>query len=406
MYDIKSAAGLLRRKHHKLFFIAIIVFILSVFMMGTTLLILINQYCQINKDFMDNENTHIIEVASNDMDSDINGFKFSDIDKINELLTDHKDGYKLIPIYQFSIGVEMSGSYSGSCFIHGIENDSLKKLGMKELKTGEGIFILKNHSDDDFTATLKIPKIRISGGNGSSDELYTKKLHISQIPEKSMPLSTFEGIDSKLYVNMDTYRQIIQESYGVDFETFMKKYDSGENYMMSVLPYLYLYVDDLDSVEPVAQILEKNNYTTRYTFKAFDDFASSISTTQSLLLVLVSILFIVIAVILILYFYNYYKSQQKDIGILLHMGFARKEVLAIYTKNLRRCFGITLITGLIYSAAVGAAIVTYNKITAILLSSAAIAVIVAAIYFIIFAMVKRIINRDLMYLIKFSKEIE
>ena len=109
MYDIKSASGLLRRKHHKLFFIAIIVFILSVFMMGTTLLILINQYCQINKDFMDNENTHIIEVASDDMDSDINGFKFSDIDKINELLTNHKDGYKLIPIYQFSIGVEMSG---------------------------------------------------------------------------------------------------------------------------------------------------------------------------------------------------------------------------------------------------------------------------------------------------------
>ena len=88
------------------------------------------------------------------------------------------------------------------------------------------------------------------------------------------------------------------------------------------------------------------------------------------------------------------------------MGFARKDVLAIYTKNLRRCFGITLITGLIYSAAVGAAIVTYNKIPAILLTSAAIAVIVAAIYFIIFAMVKRIINRDLMYLIKFSKEIE
>lgn len=406
MYDIKSAAGLLRSKHHKLFFIAIIVFILSVFMMGTTLLVLINQYCQINKDFMDNENTHIIEVASDDMDSDINGFKFSDIDKINELLTDHKDSYKLIPIYQFSIGVEMGGSYSGSCFIHGIENDSLKKLGMKELKTGEGIFILKDHSDDDFTTTLKIPKISISDGNGSSDELYTKKLHISQIPEKSMPLSTFEGIDSKLYVNMDTYRQIIQESFDVDFETFMKKYDSGENYMMSVLPYLYVYVDDLDSVEPVAQTLEKNDYTTRYTFKAFDDFASSIGTTQSLLLVLVSVLFTVIAVILILYFYNYYKSQQKDIGILLHMGFARKDVLAIYTKNLRRCFGITLITGLIYSAAVGAAIVTYNKIPAILLTSAAIAVIVAAIYFIIFAMVKRIINRDLMYLIKFSKEIE
>lgn len=403
---MKFAAKLIRKKYNKLFFLAIIVFVMSIFMIGTALLVLMNQYGQINKDFMNNKNTHIIEISSDNMTSDINGFKFSDVEKINGILSDFKGEYKLIPIYQFSLGIEIGTPYSKSCFIHGIDNDSYNILGMEAPTINEGIFVGKNSSDNYSTAVLKIPEIKISEDGGSSEGLYSKKMQIKTISENEMPISTFQGVDSKLYTNMDTYKQIIEKAYDTDFETFEKNYDNGKNYMISVLPYIYAYADDLNLIKPIAEKLDSNSYVTRYTFKAFDDFASSMDTTYILILGLIAILFIVISAILIIYFYNYYRAQQKDVGILLHMGFNRKEIYFIYARNLKKCFAITLIIGILYSISAACFIAVYNKTSAMIYTCVAIAVLIIIIYIIISVLLKRIIGHDLMYLIKFSKEVE
>ena len=405
MYDIKTAVTLLRKKYSNIFFIAILIFIMSVLMVITGLLIVINQYEQMNKDFMNNENTHIIELSSNDMESDVNGFRFSETADIEKSLSEYNGKYHIIPVYQFPIGIEMGNPYNKICYLHGVENDALEVLGAGRLKSNEGIFI-----DDDgenfSTVTLKIPKIKLTDGGGSSDKYINQDFDIKSVLEKNMPLSIFEGAGSELYINKKAYEKIIETSFDVDFETFMKKYDEGEDYMISVMPAIYVYVNDLDYVKPIGEKLDSNGYATRYTFKAFEDFASSIDTTSLLLAIMVAVLFIVISAVLVIYFFNYYRSQQKDMGILLHMGFNRSDIVKIYEKNLRTCFALVLSAGLLYCVLGTLLFIDYSRMKAMLFTGVSTVILVIIVYLIITIILRKIVKHDIMYLIRFSKEVE
>jgi ABC-type lipoprotein release transport system permease subunit len=165
-------------------------------------------------------------------------------------------------------------------------------------------------------------------------------------------------------------------------------------------------VNEFDDVKSIAEDIDELGYNVEYTLDAFENLSKSLKDSKVIgLFVLLCVLLIAI-VNIILSSENYLRTSQKDMGILLHYGYDRKVVKKIYLNNFIGIFVRIAIGVFILNILVSSIFVRQN----LLANCTIICFIIAVILFVVFIIVRqrlyRYLEKDILDLIKFSKEIE
>jgi hypothetical protein len=106
-------------------------------------------------------------------------------------------------------------------------------------------------------------------------------------------------------------------------------------------------------------------------------------------------------------FRSFYRVQQKDMGVLMYMGFNKKRIFKMYRKNLGKKFmQITLLSSL-FVLLLGMILFLFEHWLVLFLFIVSIAAFLCALYFVISRfIIYNYVNQDLLVLIRESKEFE
>lgn len=332
-----NISRLIRKKSSSHLKISILLFVVSLVLISTASVFFINQYLQVEKDFIANHNTHTIEITSargNAMHAV--PLQFADEPILRDHISSLGSGtkYRLFKEYQFNFGIQ--DSEGNTHFIYGLDEDAAALLGDCSLERA----VTCGQTDKGPAATLRIPVIDIHEDGLSSSRFadYTVTHNTGVAENNPFSLYNDEQLDS-VYVGSATFKDMIEAAYSVSWDEFVAQYDEDNPFGIQALRKMYIYVEDLSQVEKIAELVNDKGYNTNYTFKAFDDFSQSMNNTLVLSVSLASLILIITASHVLLSFHSFLKVQQKDMGILKQFGYGNRMIQHIYAGNINRIFG-------------------------------------------------------------------
>lgn len=325
---------LILKKSSKFLKVSIFLFAFSLILISSFLALFFNQYIQIKKDFVDNSNTHVIEVTLAENGNTVKELDFNDLETITNAISSELPDVSFTGINEYQLNLGIEDNNGNVYFLYAIENTGAKFLGFDELK--ENCIYSSDINED--TLSLNIPIVSVHNGGLTSNKRETTEFTVEHNISSNNPLSIYESATSKSYISLDTYKNIIEICFGLSWEDFVADYNSNNSFGVQAVYKIFIYVDDIQSVEDVAKIVVNEGYCTNFTFKSFDNFDSSMRNTLLISALLVLIVFIVTSANILLSFNSYLKVQQKDMGILKHYGYTSCDIRKIYSKNINRIF--------------------------------------------------------------------
>ena len=364
---------------------------------------MIKEYENINEEFIKNENTHMIKINYKwDEYNQIEMLKFQDEKNIQKVLDEkYKNMYNTYAVYQIECGV--NSDTEDMYYIRAIDPKTICMLGT--YKQEENVIYqntIKNNS-----VTLQIPKIRVSEDGCEAYDCLKRNYQIKEIQNDNNIYSLYlDGQLENSYVSHNDYKQIIEQIYDIKWNEIQDNYDNGYNYGMNMIESYYVYVNDISDVKAIAEELENENYCTQYTMKAFQNLDGTVR-----LIIISAILFVMLIVIIsttstIISFRNYYKLQQKDMGILKQMGYSQKTVWGIYSHGLNCIFGIILSAVFIVGSIIGMGILEKSNFIALGGVLLEVIILMIIIWGVISNILYRYTQKDILILLKLSKEAE
>lgn len=404
MKNRNYVSKLILKKTSKFLKISICLFAFSLILITLFLNVFFNQYLQMKKDFVDNDNIHIIEISTFQVNKSFSReLNFDDKNIISKLITDYNNeiDFTVINEYQLNFGIEND---SGDVFfLYGLDDFGAKFLNKDILKDN---YLYSSSLNVDKT-TLNIPIIQINEGGLSSNTVQPVQFSVdSDIPSKT-PLSIYETALEQTYISFNTYKHLIERIYNIKWDNFVSKYNTDNKFGIQAIYKIFVYVENIKNVNTVAKILYENGYSTNYTFKSFDNFDQSIKNTIFISGALITLVFIIASIYIILSFNSYLRVQQKDMGILKHYGYTKQQIRKLYSHNINIIFAGMSIFMLIIIIGVTMLLINTQLIKYIFIIS-------ACVYFPMF-IINRIISyfmlniyvkKDIYTLLKSSKEFE
>lgn len=403
MKKSQNLSKLLLKKTTGLFKVSLLFFFFSMLLIILGGCLLIKEYENINKEFIKNENTHMIKVNYKwDENNQIEMLKFQDEKNIKKILDKkYRNTYNIYAVYQIECGI--NSITEDMYYIKAIDPKTMYMLGKYEEEEN----VIYQNTIRNNNVTLQIPKIRVSEGGCEAYDCLEKKYKIKEIENDNNVYSLYRnGQLEDSYVTYNDYIKIIEQMYDIKWDEIQDNYDNGNNYGMNMIESYYVYVNNISDVKVIAEELEDKNYCTQYTIKAFQNLDGTVR-----LIIISAILFVMVIVMIsttstIISFRNYYKLQQKDMGILKQMGYSQKTVWSIYSHGLNCIFGAILSAVVIVGIIMGMGIL--EKTNFIALGSVIFGVIILMIM--IWAVISNILYRytqkDILILLKLSKETE
>ncbi|MDQ5983873.1 MAG: hypothetical protein RUMPE_00902 [Eubacteriales bacterium SKADARSKE-1] len=400
--NYKTISNLLLKKSNKYLKVSIPLFVFSLILLSIFSTLFLNQYIQVKKDFINNYNTHIIEAYYTNDQSSIHELKFSDENLIREKLKEQIPNldYDIVKKYQINFSVEDENGRS--FFLYALSKNAQDFSGINELENNS----LYTDSLEGGYSTLNLPVILIKQGGFISNKTVEYKLKNCNENFSKSPFFSNENSE-QAFVGFDTYKNIIEMMYGTKWDTFEKQFDESNTFGIQAINRMFIYVKDLNKVESVARVLDYMGFSTNYTFKAFDNFSLSIENTIFISMFLSIAIFLITAVYIILSFNSYLKVQQKDIGILKHYKYTEKMINRLYSKNINKTFintGIFIALFIIIIGSVFLGIKQYLYIGLIL--SVVLALLCVVNRIIVLFLLRKYTNKNIIELLKKSKEFE
>lgn len=330
----KYVSGRLIRKSSKFLKISISLFAFSLILISVFLTLFFNQYLQIEKDFLTNDYTHMIEITCRVHDNMAYNLGFADLPAINRKLGNDLPNASFTGIneYQFNFGI--IDDQNNIVWLHALDNFCAQFFGKEEFQKN----CLYSRSLQDGTTKLLIPVIDEEDPFVSIDMIELVCSNDNDIPEKT-PFTLNEILlADQTFISFDTYKTVIEKAFTLSWEDFVKRYDAGEEMSIQPVKKIFIYVDDIRNVEKIASVLDRMGYATNYTFKSFENFSESIKTTILVAAILIAIVFLITSAYIVLSFNSYLKVQQKDMGILRHYGYNTTRINKIYARNINKIF--------------------------------------------------------------------
>jgi len=404
MKNRNFVSKLILKKTSKFLKISISLFAFSLILITVFLDIFFNQYLQMKKDFVDNDNIHIIEISSFQVNKSFSReLNFDDKNVISKLITDYNKNidFEVINEYQFNFGIEND---SGDLFfLYGLDDFGAKFLNTDMLKD----YYLYSSGLNADTTTLNIPIIQINEGGLSSNTVQPVQFHIDSNIPSITPLSIYETVLDQTYISFNTYKHLIELIYNTKWDDFVSEYNTDNKFGIQAIYKIFVYVEDIKNVNTVAKILYENGYSTNYTFKSFDNFDQSIKNTILIAGALIALVFIIASIYIILSFNSYLRVQQKDMGILKHYGYTNQKIRRIYSHNINIIFAGMSVFMLIIIIGVTMLLINTQIIKYILIVSACVYLPMFFINRIIsYSLLNTYVKKDIYTLLKASKEFE
>jgi len=402
--DRVAVSKLIFGKSKKYLRISTILFIMSLTFVATLLVFVENQYLQMRKDFVENENTRIIQIGTVQSNGRVDYLRFADAARIKKKLKlEHPNSaFKVINQYQFNFGI--TDTEGNAHFLFSLDEVGASLLGDRiEFHPGTAYSI---HAPANSSIELMIPVIEVVEGGMRSVEAISYILQREAGVSPNNPFALFEHNSNHLYIAASTYRQIIELVFATDWSTFVERFDRDNPYGIAAINRIFVSVGDLSDVRPMVRTLSDMGFGVHYILKAFDDLAASVRTTAVLMSILTLAVFLGAAAYIVLSFNACLRIQQKDMGILKHFGYSTADLEGIYSIGINHVF---LRAGLVvaaYTLIITAVLVPSAFLFYVTLNLAVILGLILAVNRIIVSVLKMHARGDIISLLKVNKEFE
>lgn len=386
------------KKTNTFFKFSIGLFIVSLIMVSSGMVFLLNQYSQWNDNFLKNDNTHIITITSKMSEQEISQLKFSDEKELVECVTDFPNS-------------KVFGKYTIECGVLDNENNVYY---ISTTTDQEGILLgLENYRDDVTYANnvqlenlkLNIPVVNVRNGGFDSSETVSIALDKIESVGKRAAVNLFlDSKEKELYVSTDKFKEMVEIMFGDIWDTFVEKYDSGNPYSMQIVKSYYVYLKNMKDIEVCADILEGAGYNVNYTIKAFNDISGDVDSSMMIIMVMISMILVFSIITMIMSFNSYFKMQQRDMGILKQMGYKEKVLSKIYRAVLLRPFGAMVLIIVSYTTILS--VFVLDNVFLAVLVNLVLLIVMAVVFGIVEYILRSYVKRNIIYLLKKSKEVE
>ncbi len=320
--------------------ISYIIFLLILISFSSILISSLGQIFETKKNYYDNMNTHIIEVSSKQGESNqTNILTYKDIEQIKNISKTNGD-YSVFGEYTINFGIPY-GNDSNSIFIYSFEKEFSDMIGLDF--SDNNILYTNNTNIIDKPITLKIPVIENTDEGFNSNNYKEFSLNAKKNNVKNLSfIKNIISNNSSVIVSKDKYQEIVNIMFNTTEEKFENSINNYDNLGISPIKKLFVYSNDINNVDYLADQLDSMKYNTTYAFSYYDNIADSLSISQIAIFSTLFLALIIMAFNLIFSSELYYKSIQKDLGILKHYGYSKKSVFNIYALNLRNIMLIIL----------------------------------------------------------------
>lgn len=397
--DGKNISGIFIRKSNTYLKVALFIFICTLISMSTILILSVNQQSQDKKNYVNNHNVHTITVSSKLIgDNVVQDVSLEDIDKIQHILNKENiqdKEYRISPVFQISAGVVDKHTEEGYVLL-GIPEEATWLVGDRKLE-GNSLYTKKISNS---STTLMVDVIEEVEGGIEAKE--AKEISVKMKELRECVLTLYEEPHEGLryaYINEKFFRNI--------YDTINSQSKLKSSNSQLPIEDLYLYVNNIYDIDHIAKILETNGYQVKYTLQAFNSLGRDLRLNNILLYCFVVVFFLITIIIVILSFHSYLKIQQKDIGILKSWGYENYTLEKIYGKNINSMFGKIFVVVCCYTAVLGGICLPrygYKEILGIIGILGIVLLLINR--YIIKIVLKKYITKDILTLVKVSKEFE
>lgn len=382
---------------------SLIFFLSSLILLSSILIFYSQQFYQIKKDFLENINTHLIEIThlkDSDNQYTVYNLSFDDEKYIRNLLSYEISNSKLEVYNQYFINFGISDNNSNTYFIFALDDKYFNKVGIYDINN-IGLYFSENSEQN---LILKIPIIENTENGYVSYN--AKEYEIKAIPFSNniKPLDNLNRDDEILFLSIETFKDIIEIMYQISWEDFINNYNSI-NYGINLINKIYVYVNDLDLVKNIANKIQNNNYEVSYTLSAFENIKTSINNTLYIFIIMIIFITLISMINTITSFRRYIFSMSKDIGILLHYGYNRKMVFRIYSILILKPYFKVLLGLVLYHLLLSFIVLKEYFIIGLIFIPLLI-ILISIILSILLYTINTICKKDILYLLKNSKYIE
>ena len=327
-----------------------IMFLVSVVITSIIGLLYARQYFQFEKDFLTNIALRTFVVDANYGENRIGRLNQEDVEQISRLLKEKypNEEFSVIPVYRNS-AVGLFGRYVR---LYGIDPKHSFIIGLENMEDNV-LYTVSNMQD---TVPLEISVVKIEENGFEAGENHTKSMKTSTGVSKNSPVLSDDLMrDSDMeycFVTTKTFEEIVPIIVDGKANSIQEALNLPE---ALVRMHIYVIAENSFKLRPVYLFLSDHNYNGLAKIDIFEDFAETISVSFFVFSLSALVLLIMTTVNIILSFRSFYRVQQKDMGILRHMGFDIKRVYKMFKRNLRKKFiqilfissAIIFITGLL-----------------------------------------------------------
>lgn len=346
---------LLKKKTNAFFKISLFLFVFSFALLSVSSVLLYSRYEQLNADFIKNSNTHLIEISSlSESSTIVNPLTFDDIQSVKKINADISGSAYVFTDYAINFGI--TSSLNDTFFVKSVDDtaDFVEKIADFEA--------IANQSFKEQKMILHIPKIDVKDAGFSSSSMSDMEILIKPTTTNQIPISDVSFHSDILYVNTATFMKIIEKMYMLQWDDFVERYSSGEIFGINIVNKIYVYVDKLKDVKPVAAALNQAGYNTNYILSGFNDLSSSINSNIFIFLIIGAFILLVTTVNIIIAFRNYFLLSKKDIGTLKFYGYENSRIYKAYATNMKKILYTVQLAGAIIAVAFSIAFIKSNLV--------------------------------------------
>lgn len=385
---------------------SIIIFLLTIASLVYGVVFFGNFIQENNKNFLQNDNVHVIQISGKTIDNEYYTLNNTDYMNIKDMEIIKKNSVAEIVFLQF-VGA-INPSTDEPIMVIGVDPQYSEYICNQQM---EDNVYYTNEPIEGGNLGLALPVIKLDeDGNLESDKEitveYKLKNSIKTVDESAIlgMRDTIEHVQ-EVFVTQDTLLDILKKTGIVESKAddIMEEIVNN-NVSMSEI---YLYIKDVYHVDECAQALLSQGYYLNYTFKSFDSLSASLRQSSVFFTILIVLLLLTSQINVFLAFHAYLRMQQKDIGILKFYGFSEKRLYNIYKKNINSIFLLCFFILMFYLAILGIVIDIDNKRQIIAIMVAIVTAILLVLRITILKLgLKKIVMKDVMYLLKDAKEFE
>lgn len=398
----KQVNHLMIKKSAKTYYRMMIIFFFIFIVISSYMFFYVFNQSTNQRNFYENRSAHLVKAQGKTIDNVFSKLEKKDITQIQEILEESNVDYKISPVFKLSSGILNTENQEG-VVIYGLDENFSSMMNQEFMMNDHILYTDLNL--EQMKLTVPIIQFTDQGDivSDSSNEITYKVENINHLMNDSMIDQFFSYRIAHLPILLTTQKTFL-EIIDQMFEKHTDKANDNHEaiYDLIGIDEIYIYIDDLNDLNPVVDKLRSDHYSTTYAFDSFENLSSDLSKSTALYHVILVVIIVLSSIYIVLTYKNFIKLQQKDMGILKLFGYREKEICAIYRRVLYKLlavvFGLTCIFNIV---------VSYKNLWALSLVISTELVILLAIAFVIGKYsIQRMANKGMLYLLKYGKEFE